>query len=106
MGNLLLFVVPLTLIVIAARFTRRGRYGSGKLPPGPPGRDHGSLLEGDRWNTFKSWNDRYGQASLFSSPGGRFVDIRLHRLCGNFFHRTATQRWYVSRWDLAMVTLA
>lgn len=60
MGNLFIFVIPLTLTIIAARLTRRRRYGSGKLPPGPRGRDHAGLLEGDRWNMFKAWNDQYG----------------------------------------------
>lgn len=68
MGNLLILVIPLTLIIVAVRYAQLmmpNKYGPGKLPPGPPGRDHAKLLEDDRWNKFKEWNERYGWISFF-----------------------------------------
>ncbi|KAF5879686.1 putative cytochrome p450 protein [Botrytis fragariae] len=60
MGNLLLFVVPLALAIAAVQFIQK--YDLSQLPPGPPGRDHANLLDNDRWNMFKSWNEQYGPA--------------------------------------------
>ncbi|KAF7955412.1 uncharacterized protein EAE97_000671 [Botrytis byssoidea] len=69
MGNLLLFVIPLVLAIAGVKFIQliksNRKYDSAKLPPGPPGRDHANLLDNDRWNMFKSWNEQYGNVVTF-----------------------------------------
>lgn len=66
MGNLLLFVIPLALAIAVVQFIQliksNRKHDSAQLPPGPPGRDHANLLDNDRWNMFKSWNEQYGSA--------------------------------------------
>lgn len=79
MGNLLLFVIPLALVVAVVQIIRAAtstkKYGSAQLPPGPPGRDHSNLLDNDRWNMFKAWNDRYGNVATFYT--GKQLNIVL-----------------------------
>ncbi|TGO39412.1 hypothetical protein BHYA_0054g00080 [Botrytis hyacinthi] len=69
MGNLLLFVIPLALAIAVVQFIQliksNRKYDSAQLPPGPPGRDHANLLDNDRWNMFKSWNEQYGNVVTF-----------------------------------------
>ncbi|KAF7941471.1 hypothetical protein EAE99_001108 [Botrytis elliptica] len=69
MGNLLLFVIPLALAIAVVQFIQliksNRKHDSGQLPPGPPGRDHANLLDNDRWNMFKSWNEQYGNVVTF-----------------------------------------
>jgi hypothetical protein len=60
MSGLKLFIIPVALAILVALLTRHRRTALGNFPPGPPGHDHTGLLEGHRWNTFKSWNDQYG----------------------------------------------
>ncbi|KAF9257466.1 cytochrome P450 [Marasmius fiardii PR-910] len=65
MPGLQIFIVSLALTILVVLFTQRRPKGPGKLPPGPPGRDHTGLLEGFRWSTFKAWNDQYGSVATF-----------------------------------------
>ncbi|TGO85282.1 hypothetical protein BPOR_0412g00020 [Botrytis porri] len=69
MGNLILFVIPLALAIAFVQFIQliksNRKYNSGQLPPGPPGRDHANLIDNDRWNMFKSWNEQYGNVVTF-----------------------------------------
>lgn len=90
----LILAVPFTLFIIFTQFShlvKGRRYAKGKLPPGPPGRDHATMLEGDRWNMFKSWNDRYGAASLSHQLGSMFTNNGYYRLYSNFLYRTTTE---------------
>jgi len=106
--NFLTFVIPLTLIIIATQFTRLTRshqHASGKLPPGPPGRDHARLLDGYRWNMFKTWNDQYGSASSFSWLKCLYDNNRLYRLCSNFLYWTTAEYGYVLRWAFEIFNL-
>lgn len=96
MSGLQILIIPMALAILAALLTRLRRSGPGNLPPGPPGHDHAGLLEGHRWNTFKSWNDQYGWASSFSQSGGLRFDSQRYRPCGNFLHWATAQHRYIS----------
>ncbi|KAF7904135.1 hypothetical protein EAF00_001469 [Botryotinia globosa] len=69
MGNILLFAIPLALAIAVVKFIQliksNRKYDSAQLPPGPPGRDHANLLDNDRWNMFKLWNEQYGNVVTF-----------------------------------------
>ncbi|TEY60793.1 hypothetical protein BOTCAL_0176g00110 [Botryotinia calthae] len=79
MGNLLLFVIPLALAIAVFQLIQliksNRKHDSDQLPPGPPGRDHANLLDNDRWNMFKAWNEQYGNVATFYT--GKQLNIVL-----------------------------
>ncbi|PVH99862.1 cytochrome P450 [Periconia macrospinosa] len=76
--NLLALAVPFTILIFLVRFILPFRKTGSKIPPGPPGSDHAKYLQADRWNVFKSWNEKYvlgtmeGAIDLLEKAGETF----------------------------------
>ncbi|TGO15160.1 hypothetical protein BTUL_0043g00130 [Botrytis tulipae] len=103
MGSLLLFVIPLALAIAVVQFIQliksNRKYDSAQLPPGPPGRDHANLLDNDRWNMFKSWNEQYVLGTMEAAvdileKAGETFSSRPHFIMGlRGFSMTYGPKW-------------
>jgi hypothetical protein len=71
--------------------TRRNRHNRGVLPPGPKGLPLiGNLLDMPKekeWETYRAWNERYGEVVYVEALGAKLVILSSARIINELLER-------------------